>query len=558
MTIELKIQLTDVGPHKPRITLARFVSANKLERIKEEFGTELRATLTTQDLVRVSVEFTIPPTLFPAKTRMPEFVQDLAPTPGGAGAPPGLREAGSNAGNLRKNPRFIHVQTLGQTGVSSLVHYRVDCMFLAMTQILRNFPGQRLAEFDGPLRPPDTQVRFYECTLGAPRVWAVGFAPARVPSEGRLNVLMYMMPTVQTYDDVSNVTFASLHRFLLSPSAQAPFFVRNDGGVQSADWPSTVTNCGFLDQLRQTQGPAVIAIPVPHFATHAPTQKPLRDVLASLRRALHADEFNANEEIRTPFATAVASFSAATEQAVDILNNNQRDIQEFYWFEPNRNGGVSRSNVVENWVRGSPQRRLRMVGTTRQADCRQIASRLPPAQVAVFPEPEFRRTPMYVAAVAIPPSAPAGRFPERLAPLSQRATLPQGHVSRDTGVFLEQETGTAANPAVVLGSETSGPATALCTPEEAAGKARFGMLNHRSIGPADPPGRRLGVPPPPNDLNNFVARFILGEIVSDRGSLHQWAVSGGMNGGAAVPSRDPATGFVGFLGLSMRGGALLG
>src|SRR6266576_6214439 len=106
--IELKVDLIGADNLQPVITISKFTNAQKLDPFKESFDRSIRATLSDTEVIRVVVEFRIPPNLIGGGKPMPSFFQDLAPS---GALPVRYREISSSAGKLSRNPRFLHIQT---------------------------------------------------------------------------------------------------------------------------------------------------------------------------------------------------------------------------------------------------------------------------------------------------------------------------------------------------------------------------------------------------------------------------------------------------------------
>ncbi|HKP97064.1 MAG TPA: hypothetical protein VJ385_15045 [Fibrobacteria bacterium] len=556
-TVTIRLEMLGGDGLSPQLTLSiRPAGGSNFKNVGQASAKVLNATVDADSEVRLTATFAAPAAL--AGKAMPVFIQDLKPIPPGPGGPVRYRESGSGVSGRDRNPRFVPTHVTGpKKGPSAIAGFLVDCTFLPITDFVRGFGN--FQPFDNTLfRPKETEIRLYSLTRGAPTAWGVGWRPDVFPSFGKeMHTLLLITPTMKKYTevkDLDSVQLNSLRRFMLSPDPVNPFFIRTfppqfSDVLHLSEWPSTVTDCGFLQQLSDTGLPVVIASPIPHNGQRAPSLN-VKGLMISLRRALHCDEMPKVKELNPGFRTAIASFSKATDDAVTVLQNNRADIDEFYWFEPNQQGALSRKDVVIGWISEGKGRRLRMVGTTRGRDCRDVLKALGPtsASASVFCDLDFRGKAIYKAAVAFPRPDPAGTkappFPERFTPVTQAA--PPGSLSADTGIFLVSDNGDFNKPSLVL-SDKKIQVTIACTHEEAAGKARFDMLNTVK---GNPPVKDVV------SLANLAANINATVVDGSTGQLHQWAVAGGEDPameqtGVPVASRKN---FKGFLGKCLEAG----
>lgn len=565
----IRIEVLGGANREPRIN----VSNNTFS--SEVFGNLLEANLPPTN-VRIVVDFRVPREFQnKSKTAVPgqQFIQDLAFEPGAAGGPARHRPSLSSSG-AALHPRFIPVQSSGAAlGAGSLLHFQVDCRFLPVTDLVRGFDPEIIKGVDplvpDPDRPAGTQVRLYENTVGGPRVWVVAFAPANVPPNSKnLHTALFLMPKSPAYTDLTNVNLFSLRRYLLSAPANMPFFIRNftpADPLGGGEYFTTVTQAAMLEQLEQSGAPVLLALPIPGGSAVVPTgDGTFRELMRSLRRAVHADELAKEApELPATFRVCASGFSRGADIASDLLLQQQASVDEFYWFDPS---GKALGNVsgIQDWLRASDKRRLRLIGTTLNDNMHKIAKalKLPSTRASAMPERGFRRSAIYKAAVSVPLHNTSLTFPEVFE--SKSAQAPPNSLSDATNIFLSNDNGSAEDPQVFLqtldskGRPIQAPVKVGFTPEEIAGKARFGMLN---VDRKQPPktglvfGERLEGPKG-RTLQQFIARFLIGEILdplnAGDGSVHQWATVGGLGGGGASPRQ----GFKGFFQICLEAGDL--
>lgn len=563
----IRVDLLGAANSEPRIEVS-----SKTTR-KEVFGTTIEADLPGEDAV-ITVDFRIPKELrskIKTPVQMPVFTQELVFGGGASDRPAVHRPSTSNSG-ARLNPRFIPVQDSGTAlGTGSLLHYRVDCQFLGMNDMARALDPTLLRGLDplqpDPLRPAGVEVRLYECTIGLPRFWAVAFAPGNVaPNAANLHTVVFLMPKTSPYTDLSDLSLFSVRRYLQSAPANMPFFIRCGNPADplgDADWFTTVTNAGMLDQMLQSGAPILLALPIPSGGAVVPSGPNIRELMRSLRRCLHADELAKKaQEIPAKFRVCVSGFSRGADVAAELLSQQLSSVDEFYWFDPPVPSQKLGGKVAE-WVNGSGDRRLRMVGTVANSFVHTLANslNLPATRVSAMPEPGFRRSAIYKAAVSVPVHSTALTFPEQFHNADDANAPNPGSLSDATGIFSTRDNQDAVKPVVTLiarnlsNGKVNPPQTVQFTPEEVAGKARFGMLNNdrrtpprsgTAFGERLEAGRGL-------KLADFVKRFLIGEILDPgEGSIHQWATVGGLGGGGA----SPRSGFKGFFQICLEGGDL--
>jgi hypothetical protein len=549
-SITIRLEMLGGDTFAPILSLSkRPAGGGSFTPVGQASGKILEATVEADFEVRLSATFSPPPEL--AGQAMPVFLQDLKPVAPPAGNPVQYTESGSGVQARNRNPRFIPTHVTGpRNGSSALVGYLVDCSFLPITNFVRGLGN--FTDFDDTnKRPPETQIRLYSLTRGAPTAWGVGWRPDLFTAASQeMHTLLFVTPTMKSYakiSDLDNARMNALKRYMLSPVSVNPFFIRTfppqfPDVLHLSDYPSSVTDCGFMQQVSDSGLPVVFASPIPNNGQRAPSVN-VRSLMISLRRALHCDELPAVKELKSAFRIALGSFSKATDDAVTVLENNLAGIDEFYWFEPNLQGALSRQNVVIGWMSEGKGRRLRMVGTTRRRECRSLLKALGPTSgsASVFCDLDFRGRVLYKAAVSVPLAPPGGNavpFPEKFTPVAQAA--PPGSISADTGIFLVSDNGNFDLPSLVL-SDKKSQVTIACTHEEAAGKARFDMLNTAK-----------GVPPVKDvvSLANLASNLNATIVNGSTGQLHQWAVAGGEDpvmeqSGVPVASRKNFKGFFG-------------
>ncbi|HET9933393.1 MAG TPA: hypothetical protein VFQ35_21965 [Polyangiaceae bacterium] len=570
----LRIELVGARNHKPLITVFKRVS-DKNEQKSQSVDPVLETDVGSDDL-RIVVEFSIPKEILSAQKKpqaMAAFAQNLNFVPGSGVQPASHQPAGSNAGP-KLHPRFLPVQGTGASaGSGALIHYRVDCRFLPMTELLRSLDNKALDTLDStvpdPLRPSGAEVRVYECTVGTPRFWVVAFAPgAAPPAVTNLHPVVFFMPKSPTHSNLTDLSLFSVRRYLLSAPKNHPFFVRcfqpNDP-LTDADWPSTVTNAALLEQVVQSGKPILLALPVPSGSSIVPSGGNIRELMTALRRAVHGDDLGKAEELQPAFRVGVSGFSHGADTAADLLSKQPGSVDEFYWMDPGTDG-MSKSSAVEAWVQGNATRRLRLIGTTINAFMHALANRLAAlgARVNAMPPPDFRKSDIYRAAVGVPIHTTSIPFPETFQDAANPAAPPPGSLSDATGIFVVSDSRSGTSPALTLQVRdltnkpipSDGVQAAPFTVEEIAGKARFGMLNvdRKSPPPGVTPfGERLHGPKN-RTLRDFIARFAVGEILDNNnvgdGSIHQWAAVGGLGGGGSSPRQ----GFTGFFQSALERG----
>ncbi len=582
-----RIRVELIGGGNRRATIQVSTQKSKSQAV----GSVLEAELPPLDAT-IRISFERPVELAAVASGVPGqvFNQELVFGPGRNGGPAAHRPSTSNAGarentdGARLNPRFIPVQSSGTAlGAGSLLHFKVDCQFLPVTDLVRGFSPAIIQDLDSqgravnpvtdPSRPGGTEVRLYENTAGGPRVWAVAFAPGNVPPNGgNLHTALFLMPKSPAYTDLSNVSLFSLRRYLLSAPGNMPFFIRCFNPADplgNGEYFTTVTQAAMLEQLEQSRVPVLLAVPIPSGSAVVPTGgTSFRELMRSLRRAVHADELSAKQKVQelpATFRVCVSGFSRGADIASELLLQQQASVDEFYWLDPSAKA-LQNAAGIQGWVGGNDKRRLRLIGTTLNGQMHQLANQhnLPATRVSAMPETNFRRSEIYKAAVSVPIHTTSIAFPEAFHPSSNTAPPPKGSLSDATGIFLVSDGNESKSPFVprvtiisrdLQNRPVQPPVVVAFTPEEIAGKARFGMLN---VDGKKPPGsgvfgERLEGPRKLK-LQQFVDRFLIGEILdpngAGNGSVHQWATVGGLGPG----SPSPRSGFKGFFQICLEGG----
>lgn len=270
---------------------------------------------------------------------------------------------------------------------------------------------------------------------------------------------------------------------------------------------------------------------------------------------------------------AVAGWSFGASGAIKVLAAHPKDVDELYWFDPEK--AVARNsanwNVLERWLSGKGSRGprfLRLMGGNENLTFSTLRRALVPhakhfnVVQTMVADRFWQNSPSYRLAISVPPipvprsTAARGRFPEPISCSSGRARRGECEaastpLSRDTGVFLSQ---VAHNKGVqIVGKDRGGGQREVrrsnLSLAELKGLLRFAFRSSKkrkekndwNIGSSQPlyesQGWNLA------KLIGELERIAIGDNKFDDTTRHRWAVAGGKfagpDGTPEGPRDDP-------------------
>lgn len=425
-------------------------------------------------------------------------------------------------------------------------------------------PNPAQAPWD-PARPADTGFVLYELTTAPrPRLWGVT-VPKGVSLSAAYHMLLFCLPGNTAYRDGADASFLSLKRYLLSPPREVPFYVFSGGNplrsaaVVNLDTPvvptpppghpladefqfiSDVTPCGFMEQVERSGKNVALVVPIPHDAPNlgklTSTKGELRRLLQKLRVALAALLLPPMPPVPiSETRVAVGGFSLGAGHAYQVVGTNPEGVNELYWFDPDPPDATQRA-FLGQWLAGDPARVLRLVGGKNHGVLLELAEQLKsaagdPSHLSVIPPVGFwHDSPLYEAAVSVPPGVPGWQKPK----FDANPPATPGGLSEKVGIFV---------------SALPEPSKIAFAVQNATGGEPSPIARKEGIAMADLVSFALfRVRRGPGNADAFVAA-VRPAIKSYR---HQWAVAGGNGGGAAM---GRGSGFVGHLEDCLRRGLL--
>lgn len=516
-------------------------------------------------------------------------------------------------------PLHLRIQP-ATASTAQLARFSIDLAYIDVTDVIRT-QSEHLATYDRPhatfdldegeFEPKDMHhgcsLHVYERTAGDPRAWCAVVPPAvREAGDDEVSFLVYYRPSYPGYKSAVDTEFAGnrLNRQTRDPPKWGPFFARKHGSPfrnkeeyefdyeSYEDGPEEAPRSwyafsftGFEGQLAASRRKVVLLLPLPTATEFtAASQADLRETLASLARAMHADgtlpresrysrtllypritpatipgvpvpppvppriphgtsldDLSARHEtamLASPRARAattvgriaLAGYSAGGDGMLQAFLKNVEDIDEMYWFDPSfiaeQHGPFTdkaRKTLVK-WLNDNTTRRIAIIGGSFHKVLSDVVTKLQLDVLGSMEQIFF--TPPTTAIFAVPGGiyhqsmTPPGMPLEMLDLAETTAVTP---LSRRTGFFVKRE----GTDSVDL-SNQSGTSTAKhgFTAVEASGALAF-------LHPAKP--EDSSADPVASSDYTSLAWLTKSKFFATIGLRHQWVVSGGRGAKARYP-----------------------